>query len=133
MPKKKTLYEIVAKAQEAWRALELGQTSQADKQRCWDVLKGLTALDDDQAQIKGAIEELIIEFWNPNAPDADANVLLRRLIPLVSESAIRRDPEDQKAFDFIVEQLNPKEDKTCLKERPTRPARKAASRRPTSK
>lgn len=121
--RKKSLYDVVKKAQTAWRELELGQTSQADKQRAWDVLAGMQALDDEQAKLKGAIEGLVIDFWNPNASDDGMNALLRRLLALVMEPATERPPEDQEALDAIARELA-KEDKTCLKERPARPARR---------
>ena len=124
--KKKTLYERTTAAQKAWRELELGQVSQADKQRCWVVLDGLHALDDEQAALKGAIEDLIIEFWNPNAPDDGMNALLRKMLDLIMTPAVKRSAEDQAALDSIAQQLK-EEEKLCLKERPTRPALKRSS------
>jgi len=114
----------VAAAQKAWRELELGQVSQADKQRCWVVLDGLTALDDEQAALKGDIEELVLEFFNPNAADDGVNALLRRLLDIVMPAAVKRSPEDQAALDSIARELA-KEEKLCLKERPKRPTRAA--------
>lgn len=124
--RKKTLLTAVTKAKKAWRELELGQISQADKKRAWDVLEGMQALDDEQARLKGSIEELVIEFFNPNAPDDDVNELLRRLLALIAE-APARPKEDQEALDAIARELA-KEDKLCLKERPKRPSAKSMRR-----
>lgn len=125
--KKKSLHDTVVRAQNAWRELEMNLTTQADKKRIWDVLAGLSALDDEQAHVKGRIEELVIEFFNPNAPNDSTNELLRQLLAIIAVSA-QRPKEDQEALDAIAHELA-KEDKRCLKERPTRPKRKAASAR----
>lgn len=103
--KKKTLREIVQRAETAWRELELNQVTQANKQRAWDVFAGLRALDGEQARIKGAIEELVIEYFNPNAADDGMNELLRRLLELVQEPASPRSRDDQRLLDAIAHAL----------------------------
>lgn len=127
--KKKSLSVVMKKAESAWETLERNQVSQADKQRAWDVLAGMKALDDEQARVKGAIEDLVLEFFNPNAPNDTTNELLRRLLAIVLEAA-DRPPAEQAALDDIARALA-KEDKALLQRQPVRVASRQAVRVPS--
>lgn len=59
--KKKDLRAVVKRAEKAWNELGLSLMTQADKKRYWRIWEGLRALDDEQAQVKYAIEELLEE------------------------------------------------------------------------
>ena len=51
----------VKRAEKAWNALGLSLVTKVDKERWIQILDGLRALDDEQANVKYAIEELLSE------------------------------------------------------------------------
>lgn len=66
---KKSPRELLKRAQNALRELELGVLTQADKKRIGLVWQGFHYLDEEQANIKYALEELLVEEFNPNIND----------------------------------------------------------------
>jgi len=55
-------HAIVSRAEKAMRELDLSLITQADKDRWWRIWRGLRALDDEQSEIKGRIEELLENY-----------------------------------------------------------------------
>lgn len=65
--KKRTVKERAQRAQTALNALELSCLTNADKERCYQAMDGLVALDEEQTRVKNEVEWLIEDYQNPNA------------------------------------------------------------------
>lgn len=59
--KRRSVHDVVKRAQKAWSELELSLVTKADKERHWRVWEGLRALDDEQADLKATLEMLFDE------------------------------------------------------------------------
>lgn len=78
--------ESVMKATErAMGELNLSLSTQADKNRWWEVMKGLRALDDEQAAIKDRIDDLL-EAWDKahETPGSAGTALVNGLRKIVA-------------------------------------------------
>jgi hypothetical protein len=60
--KKFTHHQLIKRAENALKELELSLVTQADKLRMVKVYKGIHALDDENADIKAALEELVEKY-----------------------------------------------------------------------
>lgn len=57
-----TRVAIIRRTQRALKELELSLVTKADKTRLYRIWKGLHALDDEQAELKYAIEDLLKSY-----------------------------------------------------------------------
>lgn len=83
----RTVEEHVRRAEVALRELDLSALTRADTERVSRARTGLIALDEDQALLRGAIDDLCEEYDNPNAPDDDCARLVRALREIVDRPA----------------------------------------------
>lgn len=85
---KETRKEVLRRTEVAWDALYLSQLTQADKDRCWLVLRGLKELDDENAELKAAIEDIVQRYpISPSLLGGSQHRLVLELKKLYDKSA----------------------------------------------